>query len=427
MADSEFAIRVEHLGKRYQLRHETSSSRHRYVALRDIMAERFQNALRSLRKKNAAPMRTSEEFWALRDVSLEIQQGEAIGIIGRNGAGKSTFLKLLSRIAEPSTGRMQIRGRVATLLEVGTGFHPELTARENIFLNGAILGMTKAEISRQFDDIVAFAEVERFLDTPVKRFSSGMYMRLAFAVAAHLRPEILLLDEVLAVGDAQFQQKCLGRMQAVATGGRTVLFVSHSMAAIRNLCQRVIWLDRGSVRAFGETSRVIDAYVNEITENGNSASELGEIPRPGFVDLRARVKSLIVNGGTPVFHGEPFILQVKVVSTSSVPGLSVGFGFSTIDGTRLVTFDSDLTCPRHDVAANSQYEFEAAVESLPLQPGHYSLDLGLRSGDSTAVDYLQSCAQITILPGRQTPSFIANGGAGLRLDARWAFARQTNS
>jgi lipopolysaccharide transport system ATP-binding protein len=203
----------------------------------------------------------SEEFWALKDVSFEVKQGEVVGIIGRNGAGKSTLLKILSRITEPTEGRVTLRGRVASLLEVGTGFHPELTGRENIFLNGAILGMTKAEIKKKFDEIVAFAEVERFLDTPVKRYSSGMYVRLAFAVAAHLEPEILVVDEVLAVGDAEFQKKCLGKMKDVATGGRTVLFVSHNMGAVRNLCQQGILLEKGHLRNQGEIIKVTDSYL----------------------------------------------------------------------------------------------------------------------------------------------------------------------
>ena len=201
------------------------------------------------------------DFWALRDVSFDVQQGEVLGIIGRNGAGKSTLLKILSRITEPTAGRVTLRGRVASLLEVGTGFHPELTGRENIFLNGAILGMSRAEIRRKFDEIVAFAEVEQFLDTPVKRYSSGMYVRLAFAVAAHLEPEILVVDEVLAVGDAEFQKKCLGKMGEVAKGGRTVLFVSHNMAAIRRLCSRVILLKNGRITQSGNVNQCIDTYL----------------------------------------------------------------------------------------------------------------------------------------------------------------------
>src|SRR5437773_3663572 len=242
---SDIAIKVQGLGKKYLLRHQ-AQGRSRYKSLRDVLTDKAKSLLRpGGRHGQAKP--TREEFWALKDVSFDIKQGEAVGIIGRNGAGKSTLLKLLSRITEPTTGRFEVEGRVASLLEVGTGFHPELTGRENIFLNGAILGMSGAEIRKKFDEIVAFAEVEKFLDTPVKRYSSGMYVRLAFAVAAHLEPEILVVDEVLAVGDAEFQKKCLGKMQDVARGGRTVLFVSHNMAAVAALCTRAFLLADGKV------------------------------------------------------------------------------------------------------------------------------------------------------------------------------------
>src|SRR5262245_54819536 len=243
----DIVIRVEGLGKKYIIGHETE--RERYTALRDVAARAARNvwkrAVDATRGRAIVRGEATEEFWALKDVSFEVKRGEVLGIIGRNGAGKSTLLKILSRITEPSEGRVTIAGRVASLLEVGTGFHPELTGRENIYLNGAILGMTRAEIRRKFNQIVAFAEVERFLDTPVKRYSSGMYVRLAFAVAAHLDPEILLVDEVLAVGDAEFQRRCLGKMGEVARGGRTVLFVSHNMAAVQSLCTRAMLLSEG--------------------------------------------------------------------------------------------------------------------------------------------------------------------------------------
>jgi lipopolysaccharide transport system ATP-binding protein len=262
---SDWAITAERLGKTYLIRHQTGSSS--YVALRDVMAESARRAGRRLvhpRGGNSAgrsnPNR--EEFWALHDVSFTVKPGERVGIIGRNGAGKSTLLKILSRITDPSTGRLGIRGRVASLLEVGTGFHPELTGRENIYLNGAVLGMGRAEIKRKFDEIVDFAEVEKFLDTPVKRYSSGMYVRLAFAVAAHLEPEILIVDEVLAVGDASFQKKCLNNMETVGQEGRTVLFVSHNMAAITRLCERVILLENGRTEADGPAHRVASEYLH---------------------------------------------------------------------------------------------------------------------------------------------------------------------
>ncbi|MCX5933616.1 MAG: ABC transporter ATP-binding protein, partial [Pseudanabaena sp. LacPavin_0818_WC45_MAG_42_6] len=258
---SDVVIRVENLSKKYIIGHQKQE---RHTSFRDVLSNGAKSLWQGLtcdRKANSDDL--SEEFWALKDVSFEIKQGDRVGIIGRNGAGKSTLLKILSRITEPTAGKISIRGRVASLLEVGTGFHPELTGRENIYLNGAILGMDRSEIKKKFDEIVAFAEVEKFLDTPVKRYSSGMYVRLAFAVAAHLEPEILIVDEVLAVGDAQFQKKCLGKLEDVAEKeGRTVLFVSHQMASIQKLCQRSIWLDHGEVIDIDTTQRVVNKYLN---------------------------------------------------------------------------------------------------------------------------------------------------------------------
>jgi lipopolysaccharide transport system ATP-binding protein len=258
-------IRAEDLGKKYIISHETE--RERYTALRDVAARTARNvwkrAIASARGRTIVHGDTTEEFWALKDVSFEVKRGEVLGIIGRNGAGKSTLLKVLSRITEPSKGRVTIAGRVASLLEVGTGFHPELTGRENIYLNGAILGMMRTEIRRKFDQIVAFAEVERFIDTPVKRYSSGMYVRLAFAVAAHLEPEILIVDEVLAVGDAEFQKKCLGKMSEVAGTGRTVLFVSHNMDAVRRICRTGLFLSGGRLELRDSADRCIEAYLSK--------------------------------------------------------------------------------------------------------------------------------------------------------------------
>ena len=256
----ETVIKVENLGKKYHIGHRASEP---YSSLRDVITEKTKSIARKISspfKRNEAQA-TSEEFWALKDVSFDVKKGEVIGIIGRNGAGKTTLLKLLSRITEPTSGRFKIKGRVASLLEVGTGFHPELTGRENIFLNGAILGMSKAEIKTKFDEIVDFAEIERFLDTPVKRYSSGMYVRLAFAVAAHLEPEILIIDEVLAVGDARFQKKCLGKMKVESTKGRTILFVSHNMTAIQNLCKQAILLDNGQIISKGNTHTIVSSYL----------------------------------------------------------------------------------------------------------------------------------------------------------------------
>ncbi|MDZ8188221.1 MAG: polysaccharide ABC transporter ATP-binding protein [Nostoc sp. ChiSLP02] len=260
---SENMIIVENLSKKYIIAHQQEQGS-RYKALRDVIADGAKSFAKTFIKPSGQkmPNPTREEFWALKDVSFEVKQGEAIGVIGRNGAGKSTLLKVLSRITEPTRGRIAIKGRVASLLEVGTGFHPELTGRENIYLNGSILGMSRAEIKKKFDEIVVFADIEKFLDTPVKRYSSGMYVRLAFSVAAHLEPEILIVDEVLAVGDAAFQKKCLGKMGDVATKeGRTVLFVSHSMQAINQLTKRCLLLSKGNVDFDGHTSKAVQLYL----------------------------------------------------------------------------------------------------------------------------------------------------------------------
>jgi lipopolysaccharide transport system ATP-binding protein len=251
-------IEVNNLSKSYTITHE---GRERYTALRDVMAQKAKKIFSFPKSLSVSGSTTKEEFWALKDVSFTIEQGDRVGIIGRNGAGKSTLLKILSRITEPTSGEIKIKGRVASLLEVGTGFHPELSGRENIFLNGAILGMSRAEIKKHFDAIVDFSGVEKFLDTPVKRYSSGMYVRLAFAVAAHLEPEILIIDEVLAVGDAEFQKKCLGKMEEVSKNeGRTVLFVSHNLTAIRNLCNKGIFLAEGQVAFYGTINQTIEQY-----------------------------------------------------------------------------------------------------------------------------------------------------------------------
>jgi lipopolysaccharide transport system ATP-binding protein len=295
---SDIVIKAENLGKKYVIGHQAEGGG--YTALRDVLA---QNARTLWSKTKDLAMGkpiiqgdTMEEVWALKDVSFDIKRGEAVGIIGRNGAGKSTLLKILSRITEPTTGRVTIKGRIASLLEVGTGFHPELTGRENIYLNGTILGMTRQEIKRKYDEIVAFAEVEKYLDTPVKRYSSGMYVRLAFAVAAHLEPEILVVDEVLAVGDAQFQKKCLGKMGDVSKEGRTVLFVSHNMVAVQSLCQKVMLLDKGALVQNGPAKQIVSNYLkycltstkmDQIWENENEA--------PGCEDVRLRRVTIQTN------------------------------------------------------------------------------------------------------------------------------------
>lgn len=310
-------IRAEGLGKKYVIGHQ--AQREGYVALRDVIARNVRTlgrtAMDVVRGRPTVAGDELEEFWALRDVDFEIRRGEVVGVIGRNGAGKSTLLKVLSRITEPTKGRVQIRGRVASLLEVGTGFHPELTGRENIYLNGAILGMTHAEIRRKFDEIVDFAEVERFLDTPVKRYSSGMYVRLAFAVAAHLEPEILIVDEVLAVGDAEFQKKCLGKMGEVAGQGRTVLFVSHQLDVVTRLCGRTILLDSGKPIAEGDTGDVVRHYQSlRVETSDRSAAVISDVKITVSlrdVEIHARRTSQItvdISSDSPISFNETCLI-----------------------------------------------------------------------------------------------------------------------
>lgn len=283
-------IKIENLSKKYIISHQKQE---RYTALRDVIMNKLSSAAAKIRDPLSTHNQidnTREEFWALKDINFEIKQGERVGIIGRNGAGKSTLLKVLSRITEPTTGRLTIKGRVASLLEVGTGFHPELTGRENIFLNGAILGMGREEIKRKFDEIVEFAEVERFLDTPVKRYSSGMYVRLAFAVAAHLEPEILVVDEVLAVGDAQFQKKCLGKMEhAVAKEGKTIIIVSHNLPVINNLCSRCLLIHKGKIIIDGSVDKAIEGYLGgtDIVTSAISWDNLEDAPGNDVVRLKS--------------------------------------------------------------------------------------------------------------------------------------------
>ena len=336
-------IKVENLSKRYFISHQKHEP---YLALRDVIAtgaKRFAHRLTHLISgEQPASTTLREEFWALKDVSFELSQGESLGIIGRNGAGKSTLLKILSRITEPTSGRVTLRGRVASLLEVGTGFHPELTGRENMFLNGSILGMSRAEIIRKFDEIVAFAEVEQFLDTPVKYYSSGMRVRLAFSIAAHLEPEILVVDEVLAVGDIDFQMRCLKRMETVARGGSTVLFVSHNMGAIQRLCERTIFLRRGKVAMDGPTSQVIDTFVSEGTEEAGENSWQGEAA-PAFDDGSVKLRAIKALDATDQVRStfnvtEPVAIEVEYEVVKPLHSLNVHLYFS--DGTGQALFVS---------------------------------------------------------------------------------------
>jgi lipopolysaccharide transport system ATP-binding protein len=412
-------IEIEHLGKRYRI----GAQRDPYLSIRDTLARKTEH-LWNVLCRNEHVRHAQDDFWALKDVNFNVQQGEAVAIIGRNGAGKSTLLKILSQITPPTEGSITMRGRVASLLEVGTGFHAELTGRENIFLNGTILGMTRAEIRKKFDEIVAFSEIGRFLDTPVKRYSSGMYVRLAFAVAAHLEPEILIVDEVLAVGDAQFQKKCLGRMQDVSKNeGRTVLFVSHNMGAVASLCSRALWLDGGRTQRTGVARSVIHDYLTQRGAELGQTLDLGALPRKKGGD-RVRLESLEWLSKPPPQHGEPLCARIHFRITSPVEDATVGFGFSTIDGTRLLSYDTDFPDGhRPNLSETGAYSVRVEVDALPLAPGIFSLDIGCRSGDAHSLDYLPAVAQIEVIPGPKTPGYIVRQDAGVRLPSRWSWER----
>lgn len=401
---SDVVIRAEGLGKKYTIGHETR--RESYTALRDVIARGARNALRKARDmvhgRAIIEGDELEEVWALRDVSFEVRRGEVVGIIGRNGAGKSTLLKILSRITEPSEGRVSIKGRVASLLEVGTGFHPELTGRENIFLNGAILGMTRVEIKNKFDDIVGFAEVEKFLDTPVKRYSSGMYMRLAFAVAAHLDPEILVVDEVLAVGDITFQKKCLGKMGDVARQGRTILFVSHNMAAITNLCSRALWIDKGCISLSGDSSTVVDKYCASmpVTETSAPFSKKQRRFRSEDIEMTS-FQTLDRNGEASDQYdaGETLRLRFVFKTSRDIPNLTLGFYITGMDGSRIIYGDSN---PLHDftlsVQAGEETNIECLIPQLWLTQGSYSIDAMISNGTSLeCLEYVENAAHFIII------------------------------
>jgi len=373
---SNIAIKVENLGKKYVIKHEKQEP---YRTFQDVLINSAKKVITMVNPFSQASVEndeTTEEFWALKDVNFEIKKGDKVGIIGRNGAGKSTLLKVLSRITEPTTGKIHINGRIASLLEVGTGFHPELTGRENIFLNGAILGMSRAEIKAKFDEIVAFAEVEKFLDTPVKRYSSGMYVRLAFSVAAHLEPEILVVDEVLAVGDAAFQKKCLGKMNDVSKEGRTILFVSHNMQAIKQLCNKFIYLKNGSLMEIGNDEEIISKYLIDAQDIINGKSKIknfiDKLPQdPVFellnVELNQKGKNVfdLVENGTDLY----IKIQYKVLRRTS--GLRVYFDLVDEYDTLLFRSFNDEDNDNISIVEIGTYTAQAIIPKNILAPIHY--------------------------------------------------------
>ena len=391
-------IQVRDLSKRYRI----GAHRARYGSLRESLTEWGRQPFRALRKKDGQQHPT---IWALKNVTFDVMLGEIVGIIGRNGAGKSTLLKVLSRITEPTEGEVDLYGRVGSLLEVGTGFHPELTGRENIFLSGAVLGMKRAEIDRKFDEMVAFAEVEKFIDTAVKRYSSGMYMRLAFSVAAHLEPEILLVDEVLAIGDAEFQKKCLGKMQSVAAGeGRTVLFVSHNMDAIARLCRQALLLDNGRVLCSGDVPTVINAYLRAGINQVERVS-LRAVPRPLPVRGQAKIVSArMVRGAGPapwkLPFGENICFELEVEASSSLRALEVAVAVVSPRGFEIASCASGLTLGVGEIK-KGLHTVRIRYLDLCLVPGLYRFGLGIRSPLGFE-DYLPEAFELEIVPSSKS-------------------------
>ncbi|MEP7337854.1 MAG: ABC transporter ATP-binding protein [Acidobacteriota bacterium] len=389
-----FAVKAKNLSKLYQLGAESGLDR----TLRDALA----NSVRRIKPRSKAGNdAASSQFWALENVSFEIQPGEIIGVIGRNGAGKSTLLKILSRITEPTAGRAELFGRIGSLLEVGTGFHPELSGRENIFLNGSILGMSNREIARKFDEIVAFAEIEQFIDTPVKRYSSGMYVRLAFAVAAHLEPEILLVDEVLAVGDAAFQKKCLGKLGEVSKAGRTILFVSHNTAALLGLCSRGLLFERGKLTADGEIESVVHSYLKSLRANAlNDLSSFSNREGKGRVRITSvafedELGHRIENG----ISGQPLVIKLnyRATETKPLPNCRASIAFYDNLGQTLFNCSSELAI-RDPITLAPNGEIRCVIPRLPLSQNHYLLSLFLEVNREIE-DWIHQGVELPVVDG----------------------------
>ncbi|WP_204103355.1 MULTISPECIES: polysaccharide ABC transporter ATP-binding protein [Spirulina sp. CCY15215] len=414
---SQFAIKTENLGKKYIIGHQQQDSH----LLRYAIANQIKNWQRQLfTGKNKH--RNQEEFWALKDISFQVKQGDRVGIIGRNGAGKSTLLKLLGRITAPTTGRIHLQGRVASLLEVGTGFHPELTGRENIYLNGSILGMSKFEIRKQFDEIVAFAEIERFLDTPVKRYSSGMYVRLAFAIAAHLAPEILVIDEVLAVGDVKFQKKCLGKMESVTEEGRTVLFVSHNMTTIKNLCNRGILLQDGQIKAQGDAKKVVDTYLSDLQQQAVSIQLRDRSDRQGSGDvlatsIRFGTQSNLSSGYWITGEDATLNINYECQENKLYQNIEVVVRINYLDLSPFLYLGTNIV--RKDIeSVQGSGCFRCQILNLPIEMGCYSISIGIKL-DAAIVDWVEAAAFVEVREGDYYQSGRMQTCAGFLCNYSW--------
>lgn len=416
---AKLAIKVDNLGKEYRIgAHQEVGGR-----LSEQVVRSFTAPLRRVRKLLRGEVSTAaelgESLWALRDVTFEIRRGEAVGVIGPNGAGKSTLLKVLSRITEPTEGSADIYGRVGSLLEVGTGFHPELTGRENTYLNGAILGMRKQEVDRKFDGIVAFAGLDKFIDTPIKHYSSGMYVRLAFSVAAHLEPEILLVDEVLAVGDIEFQRKCLGKMEDVSSTGRTVVFISHNMGLIQTLCRRGIFLKEGRIMHDGPVEDAVNAYLNSF-EQVRKIGLADRTDRTGSGEVRLTAMEILGPDGSEVTHlqiGQP----VKFVfhTDGMIAGLACVFTFHDNLGRSLIRFVSSIPAEGNVHRPDMKKRFICEIDHLPLLPGDYRVDVALHV-DRRVVDSVPAAAQLDVVQGFYDGRLLRGGrGIHLYVPHRW--------
>ena len=393
-------ITVANLGKKYRIRHQAGAQG--YSTFREALSNAVKNWFN--RASGHGRAGALEDFWALKTVSFEVKPGEVVGIVGRNGAGKSTLLKILSRITEPTEGRILLRGRVASLLEVGTGFHPELTGRENIFLNGAILGMSRLEIRRKFDEIVAFAEVDTFLDTPVKRYSSGMYVRLAFAVAAHLEPEILIVDEVLAVGDTQFQAKCLGKMREVSTGGRTVLFVSHNMSAVENLCRRAILMQKGTLVFDGDPREAIARY-RATFEQTDESDSLPQADRSGNGRVRLQKVTLLSEGvrTRETASGADVQFEFAYTNPASQKAAQLAFTLYTEHGVAVANIHSSMLGHRIELQPDSGI-VTCCLPRLTLNHGRYRLAAAIQDESGENYDHVPSALWFTVTHSRFYPT-----------------------
>ena len=419
MSTSDIAIRAEGLGKRYRLGRLAA----KHDSLREALVGMATAPIRNFRRlRHHGDSSEVDTFWALRDVSFEVNRGDVVGVVGRNGAGKSTLLKVLSRITEPTVGRALIRGSVGSLLEVGTGFHPDLTGRENIYLNGAILGMDRGYVDRMFDEIVDFAGVAQFVDTPVKRYSSGMYLRLAFAVAAHLEPDVLIVDEVLAVGDAAFQRKCLGKMHDVGRGGRTVLFVSHNMSAVASLCSRGIVMAGGRVAFDGDVAGAVRTYLDQSAPGAERFWALADVPRRhGYGDL-VRLTSLeLVAETTALRFDEDLVLRIGFRALVDREALHVGVGVEDAMGMRIVTFNSDTQDVTVDARAGQEYMIELRVPHPGLNPGRFTLSAAVGSA-AQLLDFLPAAATIEIADWTEEGSMVKPQAGVVSMPCNWRVA-----